>query len=609
MRRICGAILVALFVAAVPAAASGTSPKAATAIYVAPGGDDAGPGTLARPFATPQRAQQAVRANSGKDVVVNFRGGTYSLSRPLEFTAADSGLPGHRVVYQAFGYGTAFQERVVFSGGRPVSGWRPAGHGIWRADVGGLETRQVYANGRRLHRAALGAGLPGHVTRTGAGFRTDSVAPQSWRRPQDIEFVHTYADGYSEGRCGVAGISGDRRGSTITMDQPCFHRADQIYASIIDGAHGFAPPTDIQNSPSFLTAPGRWYLDRSRPGHHVLLIRTRGAAPSGIVAATRTGLIRGAGVHDLMLRGFTFAYTTWLGPDRPAGFPHIIGTWYYIGDDPAKEKATAIPGTVDFDRAQRVVIEGNRFVHLGNQALEFQPGSRDLTVRGNLFDDISAGAVQIEGPGKTPVRHRGSVVENNRVQHIGVEYHGSWGILLDEPHDSTIRHNLVQHVPYSGIVFLNSGGDSTTASNTKVIGNRVVDTNNVLIDGGPIYANGPQGPSFADGALIAGNVVSDSTNPVSVARIYPPYAIYTDDGADNVTVRNNAIFRNQRGLGGVAPGRVRFTGNFWDDDSGVWWGAHEQVAISGNTRLPDAHPEAACRKDRRCRAILAGTQR
>ena len=70
------------------------------------------------------------------DVVVNLRGGTYVLSEPLRFSAAegDGGSGGHSVIYQAYGYGTPRQEVPVISGGRRVTGWRPAGEvdGAWR---------------------------------------------------------------------------------------------------------------------------------------------------------------------------------------------------------------------------------------------------------------------------------------------------------------------------------------------------------------------------------------------------------------------------------------------------------------------------------------------
>src|SRR3974377_1666824 len=65
--------------------------------YVSPVGSDANPGTKAKPFLTLARARDAVRSVNRQmkgDIIVYLRGGTYAVSAPVEFTAADSGFTG-----------------------------------------------------------------------------------------------------------------------------------------------------------------------------------------------------------------------------------------------------------------------------------------------------------------------------------------------------------------------------------------------------------------------------------------------------------------------------------------------------------------------------------
>ena len=65
-----------------------TSAAVETTLYVAPGGNDANPGTQAQPFATLEKARQAVRAVNQQmqgDMVVVLRGGTYRIDRSLVF--------------------------------------------------------------------------------------------------------------------------------------------------------------------------------------------------------------------------------------------------------------------------------------------------------------------------------------------------------------------------------------------------------------------------------------------------------------------------------------------------------------------------------------------
>jgi len=81
--------------------------------YVAARGNDANPGTLARPLATLHSAQQAAQKLAGREAVTVFlRQGTYYLPDTLIFTAAESGSKAAAVVYQAYQ-----NEQAVISGG------------------------------------------------------------------------------------------------------------------------------------------------------------------------------------------------------------------------------------------------------------------------------------------------------------------------------------------------------------------------------------------------------------------------------------------------------------------------------------------------------------
>jgi hypothetical protein len=169
-------------------------------------------------------------ATMRRDIVVSIESGTYVLDAPLQLSAAagDSGENGHRVIYQAARYGGADPADVTVSGGRTITGWSRAGGGAWRADVGTLETRQLYVNGVRPERAKLGAGLPGRLTTTDTGYIVDSTVPQTWENPEDIELSYRFngvwpeqALYFTEPRCGVAAITGDESSSMTTAPAGC----------------------------------------------------------------------------------------------------------------------------------------------------------------------------------------------------------------------------------------------------------------------------------------------------------------------------------------------------------------------------------------------------
>lgn len=453
-----------------------TAPRAVQ-IHVAPWGEDRWSGSERHPYRTLARAQRRVRGLTARmraDVVVNLRSGTYVLDAPLRLSdaAGDSGRNGHRVVYQAHRHGTPAQARPVLSGGVRVRGWRLAdrARNVWQADVGALDTRQLFVDGRRARRARLDDGLPGTVTATADGYVTDSVIPQSWKSPRDIEVLFRDAYPWTEPRCGVAKISGDARSTRIVLDQPCLRWTKGSYP-------GLVPPTHVENSRSFLTEPGTFALDRSKPRHHVLsYIPRRGEdlRSADVVAPALERLVHGSGIHDVAFRGLTFSHATWLGPDRPTGFAHHFGPLYEHGeplvdDDPfnVSEHARTMPGNVAFHGVRRVAIEDSRFTRLGGQALELSLGSSSNLVRGNVFADVSGGGVEIGNrhPGRRGTRNAGNRVENNWVHDIGVDYPGSVGIYLEQTQRSTIAHNQVNDVP-------RASSSASTGRSTRTAGRR-----------------------------------------------------------------------------------------------------------------------------------------
>ena len=106
-------------------AGSGTSTRTGD-LYVSTTGSDQNPGTLAKPFLTPERARDAVREmrKSGdfprSGVTIWLRGGDYVRTQSLEFNSDDSGSPDAPALWKAWK-----NERVRFLGGRVLTGFEP----------------------------------------------------------------------------------------------------------------------------------------------------------------------------------------------------------------------------------------------------------------------------------------------------------------------------------------------------------------------------------------------------------------------------------------------------------------------------------------------------
>lgn len=554
--------------------------------HVSPEGDDSWPGSAERPFRTLERARSAARETHGGTVVL--RGGTHVLTRTFELTEADSGT-----VYQAYGHGTASAEEVVLSGGRPISGWREH-DGVWLAGVGDLETRQLYVDGRRAARASV-PGLPGAASATPEGYVTDSPEPRGWR---DAEFVHRGVYPWTEARLPMAGAAADGDRTVITMAQPGFGWATELYNSTWDGATSRGPglPTAIENEPSFLREPGTFVLDRSRPGGHVLRylpLPGEDPAVTSVVAPVLETLVRVTGARDVAFLGLVFADATWSRPGRPEGFVHYHGSGYYegggvetavLGEGASVTYPTdsvTIPACVRFEDASGVKIEGCRFTRFGASGLGVSGGD-GLTVRGCEFDTLSAGGIVVSGS-------RATLVEDNRVRRVGLEFSGSPGIAVTGTQGCVVAHNEVTEVPHCGIV-------AGPGEGTRILRNLTVDTMRVLADGGGVYLSGPQ----SGGAEVRGNVIMDTRTPYN-------FGLYLDYGANGVTVEENVVMRaDNTSVLHVGPPLedVVFRGNFWDADPLGHDDPPSGVTYEGNVTLADERELNAATEAIRSRAGL-----
>ncbi len=103
----------------------------ATELFISTSGDDANPGTRAKPFASLERGRDEARklrqAGKASEGVTVFLQGDFFRTNALELTGADSGSPGAPVVWRSAEGASA---RLL--GGRRVSGWKPVTRGaVW----------------------------------------------------------------------------------------------------------------------------------------------------------------------------------------------------------------------------------------------------------------------------------------------------------------------------------------------------------------------------------------------------------------------------------------------------------------------------------------------
>jgi chitodextrinase len=544
------------FLTAGPAQAAAPADPGARYLYASP--DGTGSACAQNNACSLTEAQTQVRKfnqNMQHDIVVQLAGGTYSMSMPLTFTAADSGHNGHQVRWQA-----APGEHPVLSGGRTVSGWSlsDSAHNIWSASVpADLNTRQLYVNGVRADLSQSASGLPAGSKVTATGYTVPGNSLQSVRNPADLEFVYRPLDWVQES-CNAASITGTSAQTTITMKQPCWDTVQSFYG----GSERADLPKYLANDYSFLIQPGQWYLDTA--AHRVYYIPRSGQnmSTANVVAPVLQNLVTGAGtatapVHDMTFQGLTFAYATWMQPSEDLGFAEVQANLMLTSKDasynwspssfvtptsgktwnntPYGSQAVLMPDAVEFHAARNISFVRNTFVHLGAAGLGLDQGSQHNKVVGNVMTDISGNGLQV-GSGADPNQKDPNLIDayntvtDNYVHAVNAEFLGGVGMFFGYVRDTLISHNEIADLPYTGMsIGWGWGSQDTTPSidqNNKVTDNYIHDVMQTMYDGGGIYALGPQPGGVISGNYI-GKVVHDSGN------------IYLDQGSTGWKMTNN----------------------------------------------------------------------
>ncbi|MBS0619964.1 MAG: right-handed parallel beta-helix repeat-containing protein [Verrucomicrobia bacterium] len=563
--------------------------------WVSPNGNDAYPGTQQSPFLTLERARDAVRALPSSafkqgDVYIYIEDGTYRLEQPLLLTASDSGRNGHDVVYSA-----APGAHPLICGSVPVTGWtlHDGVLGIYQAPIGAYTSRQLYVNGSRAVRAKTTnypAGFLPKWVNGGIEFIPTPINPpawqdpQYWTHPQDIEAVILTQWKMMRVPLSTVIPYSDPLPGLITLTQPAWNNAN-VYFDINTGEPGewsFWQVTWFENAYQFLTEPGQWYLDQSSSLVYYIPLLGEDITTATVELPILETLIAGQGsldapIHNIRFEGLTFSYATWLGPNGSNGYVSDQSAQLLLGSDHSSnvighdQNVVPTPGNLSFTFAHNIVFYGNIFEHLGAVALQFGLGSTRNTIDSNLFTDISSSAIELGGatsndshPPQQGYILSNNSISNNLIRNVAVEYMDAAGIFVGFTQNTTLIHNTITDVPWSGITigwgwglldvgsypgipnaYSGEWGSYTTPTpnfGCRILQNKICNFLETLWDGGAIYTTGQQGPSLSQGLLIEGNVAYNK-RPDGGGN-----TIYNDGGSRYIRVQSNASYNNPIGI-------------------------------------------------------------
>ncbi len=614
------------------AALAAGQPRGASSFYVSVSGNDQHPGTAALPFATLQRAQQAVRESkrtsvSGRVVV---RGGTYYLKSPLVFGPEDSGSDAP-VIYSA-----EPGESVTISGGRKLScNWSTYKNGIAMTRVpAGLEFTQLFVNGKRKIRARYpnydpsDPGKSGYIYAAGpiaAGTRNPFAGPdedmtfstqaprgirfdpatftkQKWANPEDAEINIFQAAYWGNLQWKIKGIDFDTN-SIWFGDGGQQIGAKWSYGPAVLNQHS---RFFIENVFEELDTPGEWFLDKKKSILYYYPEPEADLQAAVIEVPVLDQTIRFSGtqenpVHNISLKGFRIAHTatTYL---KPYDVPSLSDWAIHRG------------GSVLAEGTRNCSIEDCWFDAVGGNAVFVNNYNRGFSVIGCKFTQTGDSAICFVGDvEKTNGTQRAFPYEcqasNNLIHDCGFYGKQIAGVYISRAKRITVSHNLVFNMPRAAVCI----GDGTWGGHVIEF-NQTHDTVRETSDHGPFNAWGrdrgwalaqSHGPYTADRSLDVWEALVDAMEPVIVRNNFfderSGWGLDLDDGASNYEIYNNIS------VGGVSM-KLR-EGAYRKVHNNIWYlskGApcfhvgnnfnHDQyfnnitVMDPGNTKWPDGFP-------------------
>ena len=216
------------------------------------------------------------------------------------------------------------------------------------------------------------------------------------------------------------------------------------------------------------------------------------------------------------------------------------------------------PAAVVVANSTRVKFVGCSFTQLGAWGLRILNASQDTEVSRCMFDDLSGGGVCVgneydAGETREVFQTARVVVEDNALTNLGQDYRGSTGIHTFCTRDSSISHNLIREVTYSGLSYNwpspqgpTSGpgdGDSTVgySRNNRVDGNDVSRYMSYMLDGGGIHTVG-RSTNTSVSRNYFHDVASGST--CGATRCHSKLSqssIYIDNWSAGFTINDNVV--------------------------------------------------------------------
>ncbi len=531
-----------------------------------------------------RHARELRRLGQATEVTIHLAPGTYFLYEPLRLRPEDSGL-------------TIAGNNTVISGGLKISNWKKQGT-LMVADVPDfngrpIDFRQLWVNGSKAVRArSVSIGFADgndpfeQMPRIRAYDKKNHIL---WVPKTAVAKILNapYAEMIlhemwctSNLRIKSIDIQGDSAGVRFHNPEAKI-QFEHPWPSPMTPDTGHPSPFYLTNAKELLDEPGEWYHDIRT--HKLYYMPRQGETVRETIVPVLETLVDVVGsaehpVRNIIIKGITFAHTTWMRPSEKGHVPLQAGMYLVEAyklrpqiDRPNNHKLDnqgwlgRADAAVELRYTEDVNFDGCCFEHLGGSGLDYVIACRRGTTTNCMFTDIAmngyvCGSFSPEGLEThlpyAPTDFRevctGQTVSDCDFHNVTNEDWGCVAIAAGYVNGITIDHNTIHDVSYTGISLgWGWNRDSVCMRDNRVHANLIYNYAQHMYDCAGIYTLGNQ-----PGTVISENVVRDIARPSYVHDPNHWFYLYTDEGSSNITIRDNwtpeeKFLQNANGPGNV----------------------------------------------------------
>ncbi|MEI8012659.1 MAG: dockerin type I domain-containing protein, partial [Candidatus Omnitrophota bacterium] len=558
-------------------------------IYVAHDGNDAWSGQYPQaqngdgPVASMEAALNLIKIGYGfVPVNINFRGGTYRLTKTVSFSGTQTGSAQKPVVFKPYN-----NEKVILSGAQPVtSSWTPWANkpSVFLTDVSGIVSKygaftSLFVNGRRAVRArAPNTGfymiksVDPDTSISAFHFNGADINP-AWHDLRNVEVVsyrrwlesrfcidRIEADNvFFQGNLGIDGVSRSSFESSFT-------NGGAIFDWLMQNGY-FNQTTGVAGVPKLLNDDARVRLNLAYPADAPRILTTLRAAFHGYDWDYTSGTGRyyvenvlealdSAGEWYLDQVDNKLYYWPLPGEDLATAaieapvlstYLSITGASYFeFKDLEWSYGAWFLPPTGDPSiwastaagvlqaTGNHVTVDHNNFHSLGVTAI-LSSSCNDCNFVRNIFEDLGAAAINFTG--------NTNEISDNRIETIGRIYQPAAGLGV-RGEGNLISHNEISDGFYSGIILAQMFyPDSVLHAPNIVEFNHVHHVMKRLNDGASIYVSGggPGAVPNPSRVIIRNNFIHDN---IMTDQTYAGLIIglYLDERSMEAKIYNNVVY-------------------------------------------------------------------